>query len=130
VEIFIKVDDSEDQNGNCLKKFKQNPTMSVNSINSSNITSTSINNNNIVTQNKFRRSEQKRLPIVESVMISFYGTVLELKLKNMKVFNVFPIYQCLKTTGVEFQNNNTTMEELNILSQSVVLVQFNEEKIP
>ncbi|CAH1732352.1 unnamed protein product [Aphis gossypii] len=130
VEIFIKVDDSEDQNGNCLKKFKQNPSMSVNSINSSNIASTSMNNNNIVTQSKFTRSEQKRLPRVESIMISFYETVLELKLKIMKVFNVFPVNQCLKTTeGVELQNDDATMEELNILPQSVILVQFNEEKI-
>jgi len=129
VEILIKVDDSEYQNGNCLKKFKKNPTMSVNSINSSNIASTSMNNNNIVTQNKFRMSEQKRLPRVESVMISFYEMVFELTLKIMKVFNFFPSNQCLKTTeGVELQNNDATMEKLNILPQLVILVQFNEEK--
>uniref|UniRef100_A0A2S2PA99 ubiquitinyl hydrolase 1 n=1 Tax=Schizaphis graminum TaxID=13262 RepID=A0A2S2PA99_SCHGA len=130
IEIFIEIDDIDDQNSNCLKKFKRDTTVSVNSTYGSNIASTSMNNNNEETQNEFRRSKRKQIPKVESVMVSFNDTVFDLKLKIMKVFNVHPIDQCLKTAeGVELQNNEATMRDFNILSQSVILAKFNEEKI-
>ncbi|XP_026819336.1 ubiquitin carboxyl-terminal hydrolase 48-like [Rhopalosiphum maidis] len=130
IEIFIEVDNIDDQNGNCLKKFKRDTTVSANSAYGSNIASTSMNNNNKISRNEFRRSKRKRKPKVESVMISLNDTVFDLKLKIMKVFNVLPINQCLKTIeGVELQNNKATMRDFNILPQSVILAQFNEEKI-
>uniref|UniRef100_A0A2H8TGV1 Ubiquitin carboxyl-terminal hydrolase 48 n=1 Tax=Melanaphis sacchari TaxID=742174 RepID=A0A2H8TGV1_9HEMI len=130
VQIFIEVEDIEDQNGNCSKKFKQDTTVCENNTGYFNIASTSTANNNMVSPNELRRSERKQIPKVEPVIVSFDNTVFDLKLKIMEVFKVYPTHQYLKTAeGIELVKNDITLGELNILPFSVILAQFHEEKV-
>jgi len=134
-EIFIQVlvDDTKDQNlisGNCSKKFKRDTTISVNGTSGSDAASTSLDNNNYATQLGARRSKRKPMPKVESVVISSHSTLLHLKTKIMEIFHVKPSNQHLKTPdGVELLNNEATMEDLNILPDSVILAKFEDNVI-
>lgn len=136
-KVFIRVYDAEDQNSmyeNCSKKLKIGTTVFMNSSSGSDlhpIASTSFkNNNNFATHDGAIRSKPRPMPKVKSVVISSHSTLLDLKTKIMEIFHIKPSNQHLKTSdGVELLNNEATMEELNILPDSVILARFDENII-
>jgi len=126
-KIFIQVDNIEDKSS---KKFKQDTAVSVNGTSGSGTASTSMNTNNYASQHGTRRSERKRMPEVQYVVVSSDSTVLHLKSKIMEVFHVEPNNQYLKTPeGIDLLNNEATMEDLKILPDSVILAYFDEHSI-
>lgn len=83
-----------------------------------------------ITQLSNSTKKFKQMPKTELIIVSSDNTLLHLKMKIMEVFHVMPNNQCLKTSeGVELTNINATLADLKILPQSIILAQFNEDKI-
>jgi len=112
-------------------EFLEDNTIHVNGTSSSDTTSTSLNTNNYyIIQQETRMVVQEQMPNVKSIVISSNSMLLHLKSKIMEIFCIVPNNQYLKTPdGIELLNNEATMEDLNILPNSVILARFEENVI-